>query len=104
MKVKMTRRFHDLSAMDDSASVLILRALHDELDRRVKKSEGEFRTIEQHIENTLSKVLKPDLGSTPSEEDEEHIKDNLKQLGYLGLDMGLGTSFCCGFKMSDLGL
>lgn len=59
--------------------------LYEEIKRRVKLSQGEFKSVEQYVDFVLRGIIDEEKdGSeayTPKEERE--IKEKLKRLGYL---------------------
>jgi len=62
----------------------ILRDLYEEIKRRVKSSQGEFKSVEEYVEFVLREIVKeeePEQVYTPEEERE--IKQRLRSLGYL---------------------
>ncbi|MDH5794774.1 MAG: CopG family transcriptional regulator [Candidatus Bathyarchaeota archaeon] len=65
--------------------IRIPRKLYDEIEKRVKKSGGEFKDVRDYVEFVLSEVVKEDEETeapyTP--EEEEEIKRRLKALGYI---------------------
>ena len=64
-------------------TIRIPRTLYDQVEKRVKASRGEFKTVDQYVEYVLGEMVKPEPESDLSEEDEKQIKENLKRLGYL---------------------
>lgn len=62
----------------------ISRKLYNDLENRVKESDGEFNNVEAYVKYILEEIVKPDENENAlSKEDEEEIKENLKKLGYL---------------------
>jgi len=58
--------------------------LVDEIQKRVDKSGGEFKTVEEYIEFVLTELLREDeqeQAFTP--EEEEEIKERLRKPGYI---------------------
>jgi Arc/MetJ-type ribon-helix-helix transcriptional regulator len=70
---------------EEYVTIKIPRKLYEEINKRVKESQGEFKDAQEYIEFVLSEVIKederPETAYTP--EEEEEIKKRLKQLGYL---------------------
>jgi len=69
---------------DEYVSVKIPKSLYDEILKRVKESDGEFKDVEEYVTFVLSEIVKDEEEEhvyTP--EEEEEIKRRLKQLGYL---------------------
>jgi len=66
-------------------NVKIPKSLYDEILKRVKESEGEFKDVEEYVTFVLSEVVKEEdeEENVYSPEDEEEIKRRLKALGYL---------------------
>ena len=69
----------------DKVAVYVAKDLYDEVERRVKESGGEFRSVEDYVEFVLREVLKEDENEKQvlKPEEEEKIKRRLKSLGYL---------------------
>lgn len=71
--------------MPEKVPVHIPKNLYEEIKRRVKASEGEFKSVEDYVEFVLTEVIKEEEEAkqiyTPTEEEE--IKRRLKSLGYL---------------------
>jgi signal recognition particle GTPase len=69
----------------DDVAVRISRRLYEEIKKRVKESQGEFKDVREYVEFVLSEVVKEDEETkapyTP--EEEEEIKKRLKALGYI---------------------
>ena len=69
---------------ENKVMIYIPRGLYREIERRVKSSQGEFKSVEEYVELVLREVIKgdePEQVYTP--EEEEKIKERLKILGYL---------------------
>ena len=69
----------------DDVSVRISRKLYEEIKKRVKESQGEFKDVQEYVEFVLSEVVKQDNETkTPyTPEEKEEIKKRLKALGYI---------------------
>ena len=69
----------------DDVTVRISRKLNEEIKKRVKESQGEFKDVREYVEFVLTEVVKedekPKAPYTP--EEEEEIKKRLKALGYI---------------------
>jgi len=70
---------------EDYVTVKIPRKLYDEIEKRVKESQDEFKDAQEYIEFVLSEVTKEDeeTETVYTPEEEEEIKKRLKKLGYL---------------------
>jgi len=71
---------------EEYVTVNIPKKLHEEVRKRVEKSRGEFKNVEEYVTLVLSEVVKEEEGEqeqayTP--EEEEKIKRRLRKLGYL---------------------
>jgi len=66
-------------------TVSISKKLYEQIEQRVKKSQAEFRDVQEYIEFVLNELVKEDeeteAAYTP--EEEEQIKKRLRELGYL---------------------
>ena len=74
----------EMFELSRKVQVNIPKELVDEIQRRVDKSGGEFKTVEEYIEFVLTEVLReeePEQAYTP--EEEEEIKERLRRLGYI---------------------
>jgi Arc/MetJ-type ribon-helix-helix transcriptional regulator len=82
---KITKAKKVLLLSDDYVTIKIPRKLHNEINKKVKDSQGEFKDAQEYIQFVLTEVIKedeePETAYTPEEEKE--IKKRLKQLGYL---------------------
>lgn len=69
----------------DDVTVRISRKLYEEIDKRVRESQGEFRDVREYVEFVLGEVVKEDeeTGAPYTPEEEEEIKRRLKALGYI---------------------
>ena len=69
----------------DKVAVYIFKDLYSELERRVKTSEGKFKTVEDYANFSLRKILNQDENKEVvlKAEEKEKIKSRLKRLGYL---------------------
>jgi Arc/MetJ-type ribon-helix-helix transcriptional regulator len=70
---------------DEYVTVKIPKSLYEEISKRVKESEGEFRDVEDYVTFVLTEVVKEEDEEEPAytPEEEEEIKRRLRQLGYL---------------------
>jgi len=69
---------------DEFISVRIPKNLYEEISRRVKESEGEFKSVEEYVAFVLNELVKEDEEENAyTPEEEEEIKKRLRQLGYL---------------------
>ena len=70
---------------NEYVSVKIPKGLYDEILKRVKESDGEFKDVEEYVTFVLSEVVKEEdeEENVYSPEEEEEIKRRLKALGYL---------------------
>jgi len=69
---------------DDYVTVRIPKNLYEEISKRVKESEGEFKDVEEYVTFVLNEVVREDdEENVYTPEEEEEIKKRLKQLGYL---------------------
>lgn len=67
-----------------TVSIHVPSDLYEEIRRRVKSSQGEFKSVEEYVEFMLREVVKEEETEqvyTPAEEEE--IKKRLRSLGYL---------------------
>ena len=67
-----------------TVSIHVPSDLYEEIRRRVKSSQGEFKSIEEYVEFVLREIVKEEETEqvyTPAEEEE--IKQRLRSLGYL---------------------
>jgi len=70
---------------EEKVAVRISKDLYEEIEKRVRESGGEFKSVEDYVEFVLREVVKEEeeeYAYTP--EEEEEIKERLKKLGYLG--------------------
>lgn len=73
-----------MSALSEKVPVHIPKNLYEEIKKRVKASEGEFKSVEDYIEFVLTEVIKEEEPEqTYSAEEEEEIKKRLRSIGYL---------------------
>ena len=70
---------------EEHVTIKIPRKLYEEIKKRVKESQGEFKDPQEFIEFVLTEVIKEEEEEeTPyTPEEEEEIKRRLKALGYL---------------------
>ena len=69
---------------EEKIAVRISKDLYEEIEKRVKESGGEFKSVEEFVAFVLEEVLKEEEEEpvyTP--EEEEEIKRRLRALGYL---------------------
>ena len=69
----------------DKVAVYVSKSLYDKVERRVKESGGEFKSVEDYVEFVLREVVKEDENEKQvlKPEEEEKIKRRLRSLGYL---------------------
>ena len=71
----------------DKVAVYVFKDLYDLVKRRVEKSDGEFKNVEDYVEFVLKEIVKEENGEeekkTYTKEEEEQIKKRMKSLGYL---------------------
>lgn len=69
---------------EKKVAVYLSKSLYDEVKKRTKEKDDEFKSVEGYIEFVLREFLKEERGEEPyTREDEELIKKRLKRLGYL---------------------
>lgn len=67
--------------MAEKVGVPISKDLLRKVQREVKRSGGEFKSIAEYIEFVLRELLEEEPAYTP--EEEEKIKERLRALGYI---------------------
>jgi hypothetical protein len=67
--------------------VLLSKELYTKVENRVKLSNGEFNSVEDYITFILTEVVKeeqdPLTDNVYTKEEDEEIKDRLRNLGYI---------------------
>ncbi len=70
---------------EEYVEIKIPKSLYEEIEKRVRESEGEFKDVEEFVEFVLNELIKEEEEEeavyTP--EEEEEIKRRLRSLGYL---------------------
>jgi hypothetical protein len=69
--------------MSEKVSISISKDLFDLIKKQVENSDGAFTDIEEYVEFVLSEVIKEEAGSGFTSDEEEQIKERLKNLGYI---------------------
>lgn len=68
----------------EKVPVYLRRELYERVEKEIEKSQGEFENIEEYVEFVLEELLREeDLEHVYSKEEEEKIKERLRQLGYI---------------------
>ncbi len=70
---------------EEKVAVYIPKSLYDKIVEEVKKSQGEFKNVDEYVKFVLEELLKEEeeeYAYTP--EEEEEIKKRLRALGYIG--------------------
>ena len=70
--------------VEEKIAVYISKSLHDEVKSRIKKSGGQFKSVEGYVEVVLREFFTKRGGEKAyTKEVEELIKNRLRRLGYL---------------------
>lgn len=67
----------------DKVTVEISREAYRLLEKTVKESGGEFKSVEELLEFIIKEALGEEEGEVYTPEEEEEIKKRLRSLGYL---------------------
>lgn len=57
--------------------------LYEQILKKLKDTNGEFKTADEYVEFIVREMLANDSSDSFSGEDEDKIKDRLKSLGYI---------------------
>ena len=69
--------------MTGEVAVKIPKELYEKIEKHVKESGGEFKSVEEFVRFVLEEVLSEEEEEVYSPEEEEEIKRRLRALGYL---------------------
>ncbi len=68
--------------MEKEKTITISPDLYDLILKRIKNSNGEFKTVDEYVDYILTEILM-DKSQSYTKEEKEEIAKNLKDLGYL---------------------
>jgi Arc/MetJ-type ribon-helix-helix transcriptional regulator len=67
--------------------VNISKSLHNEIELRVKRSKGAFKSVEDYVEFVLEEFIKQDkkdeMDKVKTQPENEEMKKRLRRLGYM---------------------
>ncbi len=83
--LKYSKLTDDIMETQTKMKIEISKELFDKVQQRVKAFNDEFKSVEEYIAFVLEEVVKEEQeqGRSYTEEEEEEIKNRLKNLGYL---------------------
>lgn len=67
----------------DKIPIKISREAYELLEKAVKESKGEFKSVEELAEFIIKEALSEEEGEVYTPEEEEEIKKRLRSLGYI---------------------
>ncbi len=57
--------------------------LFNMISDRIKNSDNEFQSVDEYVEYVLKEVLRPNESKSYSQEEEDKIRKQLKEMGYI---------------------
>ena len=76
-----------LTLNENKIPVNISKSLYNEIELRVKRSKGEFQSVEDYVEFVLEEFVKQDkkdeIDKVRTQPENEEIKKRLRSLGYM---------------------
>ena len=68
---------------EENVAIHIPKKLYDKILEEVKKSQGEFKSVDEYVQFVLEELLREEEEYTYTPEEEEEIKKRLRALGYI---------------------
>jgi len=68
---------------EEKVAIHIPKRLYDKILEEVKKSQGEFKSVDEYVQFVLEELLREEEEYTYTPEEEEEIKKRLRALGYI---------------------